>query len=678
MTESPKREWVAGYDAMPARERRGAGPTTGSLVGGRYRLEDVLGHGGLGVVFRARDTFRGSPVAVKLLRGKLTPTGAERLRREAELLATLDHPGIVQVRDSGETPDGPYLVQALVSGAVRLDEALPKLDRARRLAVFRDVVAAVAHAHEKGVVHRDIKAANVLLDREGRVFVIDFGAAWSRDAESLTDTGALVGTPYAMAPEQLAGKNDAIGPHTDVWALGVLLHRCLVDRPPFEAASLVDLGRLVLETRAPRLRSVDPSVPAPLDALAGRCLERDAERRYADARSLLADLDAAIAGRAPAASAARPLAPLLIGLAGALVMGGTTFILGRRSAPHQPARQPVAPATSMTTASGRSPAYQAAESAARNLAAALEVCLPQPDARGETADMPVERCVDRLKGLLAPLDEAEHAAVLEPVVRSLRKIVLERRTARVRDERLDVSIHLARVHLRELLRGLKHASHALRGADLALEPDSCPRSCGAEAHRWVQERLLAAEALEGRDALLALTLLLDGYNHAVLYVSCPYVPVGRAGEMLVQASERLTAVGPEERLWAERSQLDTLVYRSMFARAAGDRAAAHDLGRDAILRGIGRDFVEEAVLGNALLAYAGALIWFKLPVDPEVERVFAERRDETTLMTLHQCSGKVYPLSTLQAALRGLEGKTDGRSRFCRMALDKAIREARR
>ncbi|MCW8141940.1 MAG: serine/threonine protein kinase, partial [Planctomycetota bacterium] len=238
---------------------------------GRYSLEAELGRGGMGVVYRARDPA-GRAVALKLLSAAADAGRVLRFVREGELAARLRHPAIVVVHEAFVHEGRPVLVQELVAGPT-LDQAWRALPRAARVELVRQVAHGVAHAHARGVVHRDLKAENVVLDEGGAPKVIDFGLATASDLERLTRTGALVGTPTAMAPEQL-GDRDAIGPWTDVWALGVLLHEALVDRPPFEATDLAALLAQLAAAEVAPLRRRDPTVSPALEAVCLRCLAR--------------------------------------------------------------------------------------------------------------------------------------------------------------------------------------------------------------------------------------------------------------------------------------------------------------------------------------------------------------------------------------------------------------------
>ncbi len=280
---------------------------------GRYRIDGVLGRGGMGVVYRGFDPGLRRPVAIKMVleAAWLQPDDLERFLGEARSAARLGHPGIVPIHEVGlDEHRRPFIVMGIVEGD-SLETILTRwTPRPQQVVpIVRDVALALHHAHGLGVVHRDVKPANVLVDREGRAHLTDFGLA--RDVASLrriTVTGDILGTPHYMAPEQAAGDTGRAGPGIDIWALGAVLYRALVGRVPFDGdAPLIVLQRVVTE-EPPRPRSIDPRIDPDLDAIVGHCLQREPGDRYATAGELAADLDRWLAGetirvRAPGAGA---------------------------------------------------------------------------------------------------------------------------------------------------------------------------------------------------------------------------------------------------------------------------------------------------------------------------------------------------------------------------------------
>jgi hypothetical protein len=259
----------------------------------RYELLQELGHGGMGVVYRARDAVLDRLVAIKMVRaGAATADGLVRFRREAQAVARLRHRHIVALHDFGEHAGAPFLVMTHVGGG----------NLAGRLADFRDpraaatlvekVARAVEAAHQAGIVHRDLKPANILLDEEGEPLVSDFGLAKFLDpepGEEPTYTGQLVGTPAYMAPEQAAGLGHRATPATDVWALGVILYELLTGRKPFRGQGPEVTPRIQNEAPAGP-RSLRPALDRSLEAIVLKCLEKEPGRRYASAGALADDL----------------------------------------------------------------------------------------------------------------------------------------------------------------------------------------------------------------------------------------------------------------------------------------------------------------------------------------------------------------------------------------------------
>jgi serine/threonine-protein kinase len=259
-----------------------------------YEVQEVLGRGGMGVVYKARHRRLNRAVALKmLLAGPYArPEELERFLREAEAVAGLRHPNIVQVYDVGDLDGRPYFTMEYVEGgslAQKLAGAPQSSDQAAPMVTA--LAEAIQVAHQCGIVHRDLKPANILLTADGTPKVTDFGLARRLECGAgLTQTGVPVGTPSYMAPEQGRGSGDAIGPAVDVYALGAILYELLTGRPPFRAeTAAATLQQVLTEEPVPPSR-LNPQVPRDLETICLKCLHKEATRRYASARELADDL----------------------------------------------------------------------------------------------------------------------------------------------------------------------------------------------------------------------------------------------------------------------------------------------------------------------------------------------------------------------------------------------------
>ena len=263
---------------------------------GDYELQEEIGRGGMGVVFRAYQKSLKRDVAVKMiLRGELaSQADRDRFRVEAEASAHLDHPGIVPVYEVGEINNYSYFSMKYVVGET-LGQRLARgpLPAREAVSILSKVSRAVHFAHQQGILHRDLKPSNILLDESGQPHIMDFGLAKrSNDEESLTRTGAILGTPAYMAPEQAGGVRGNVGPVSDVYSLGSVLYHMLIGHPPFQAASPVDIVLMVLEQDPVPPRVVNPAVDRDVEMITLRCLQKPLDLRYASAEVLANDLDA--------------------------------------------------------------------------------------------------------------------------------------------------------------------------------------------------------------------------------------------------------------------------------------------------------------------------------------------------------------------------------------------------
>lgn len=304
-----------------------ADPLVGTEVGG-ILLERIIGEGGMGRVYEGRQDHPARSVAVKVMRLPASDAAAvRRFRREADALARLRHPGIAQIFVAGLHRVGmmevPYYVMELIPGAQTLVQACKELPLRRRVEILLAACEAVGHGHAAGIVHRDLKPANILVDPSGRPKIIDFGIAKIDEADAdaaapRTLTGQFVGTRPYMAPEQLLERREAIGPPTDVYALGVLAHEALGGRLPYDVTgkTLVETAqivqgcpprRLVVAGAAPE----DQKICTGLQAIAEKCLAKNYADRYATAADLAADLRLLLEGGRPVAAAAARVQPAM-------------------------------------------------------------------------------------------------------------------------------------------------------------------------------------------------------------------------------------------------------------------------------------------------------------------------------------------------------------------------------
>ena len=280
----------------PAEDESGTWRLPLPCVLGDYELLEEIGRGGMGVVFRARQVSLDREVAIKMILRDRLASDAERQRFFAEARATaqLQHPGIVPVYDVGEIDGRPYFAMQYLRGRTLLELITSgQLDQREAARHVEKITRAVQFAHASGILHRDIKPSNIFIDSSGEARLTDFGLAKHSDnAESLTRTGVVLGTPTYMSPEQASGRMGELGPASDIYSLGSVLYHALTGRPPFTAKSAMDVLLQVLEQDPPNPRLLDPKIDRDLEMIVVRCLQKPPELRYSSAQALADDLAA--------------------------------------------------------------------------------------------------------------------------------------------------------------------------------------------------------------------------------------------------------------------------------------------------------------------------------------------------------------------------------------------------
>ncbi|HET7856387.1 MAG TPA: protein kinase [Gaiellaceae bacterium] len=293
----------------------------GELIAGRYELEQLVGAGGMSSVFRAHDSLLERTVALKILHEQFSRDEdyVERFRREARSVAQLAHPNIVTVIDRGEQDGRQFIVFEYVDGANLKERcrggALP-LDEVLDVAI--QTARALAFAHDRGIVHRDVKPQNVLLDDEGQAKVTDFGIARSLDVQGVTQTGTVLGTSDYIAPEQARGER--VSPKTDIYSLGAVLYELLTGEVPYPGDNFVAIAMRHVHDPVPSVLDRRPDCPSRLDSVVRRAMAKDPDERFESMNDLLGELEACraeLAGRSD---------------------DGATFILPREAV--RPARKP--------------------------------------------------------------------------------------------------------------------------------------------------------------------------------------------------------------------------------------------------------------------------------------------------------------------------------------------------
>ena len=276
----------------------------GSVLGGRYRLDGLLGQGGMATIYRARDQQLNRDVAVKLLRPEYgrDPDFLARFRQEAQAVASLNHPNIVGVYDFGQDPDGgPFIVMEAVDGEdlasiLRRTGPLPPRQAAR---IAAEVAHALTAAHARGIIHRDIKPGNILLSEDGRVKVTDFGIARAISEAQMTLPGTTLGSVHYFSPEQARGEQT--NEPSDQYSLGIILYEMLTGRRPWEADTAAAIAMARLTGPVPSPSAARAGIPAPLEAITTRALGREPAERFSSAAAMAQALEDYLAQRPGAA-----------------------------------------------------------------------------------------------------------------------------------------------------------------------------------------------------------------------------------------------------------------------------------------------------------------------------------------------------------------------------------------
>jgi eukaryotic-like serine/threonine-protein kinase len=258
----------------------------GDLVQDRYLLEERLGKGGMGQVWRAHDQRLDRTVGIKVMAPELTeqPEFLVRFLREAQSIARISHPNVVSVLDFGESEDIPFLVMEYVPGRPLSELTGAPMDPDRARAIVAQAADASGAAHVQGVIHRDLKPANILLTDDGRVKLVDFGIASLKNVDRITQTGTTIGSPHYISPEQATG--DKASPRSDVYALGAVLFELLTGERPFEGESVAAVAMAHVDEAARPPSELVPGLDPQLDAIVLKALAKNPNERYADGREL--------------------------------------------------------------------------------------------------------------------------------------------------------------------------------------------------------------------------------------------------------------------------------------------------------------------------------------------------------------------------------------------------------
>jgi len=266
----------------------------GLEIGRRYRVKSLLGIGGMGAVYLVHDKDLDRDVALKLIKSDIAEDAdaLERFKREIQLSSRVTHPNVLRVFDLGESDDIKFLTMQFVDGRdlATILKKQGKLPNERLVRVFRQVAEGLKAAHDQGVVHRDLKPQNIMIDSQDRVYVTDFGLAKGSEQSGMTQTGAVIGTPFYMSPEQVKG--EPVGPRSDIYALGVILYQMAAGVVPFTGATPFEVMMRRVQRPAQPVGELNPDLPKYLQRIIERCLAVDPNLRYQNVAEILEDLDA--------------------------------------------------------------------------------------------------------------------------------------------------------------------------------------------------------------------------------------------------------------------------------------------------------------------------------------------------------------------------------------------------
>jgi serine/threonine-protein kinase len=267
-------------------------PGIDQKIWGRFKLVELLGTGGMGDVYKAYDPNLGRYIALKILRHE-DPETLNRFLREARAQAKVEHRHVCKIYESGECSGHPYIAMQYIEGK-NLKELDQQLTLEEKLGIIKEVALGLQAAHRRGLIHRDVKPANIMVikteEGDWKPFIMDFGIAREQEASGLTSTGMVVGTPYYMSPEHAKGKLANLDRRSDIYSLGVTLYELLTGIVPFQGDTPVEVLIKVIDKDPPQIRKINPRVPVDIETIVMKCLEKDLNRRYSSAKELAEDI----------------------------------------------------------------------------------------------------------------------------------------------------------------------------------------------------------------------------------------------------------------------------------------------------------------------------------------------------------------------------------------------------